>query len=274
MSVLERSMSVVNARMYAVNAACKADWHVLLQRALCDAELDWPIVDFDAPAPLSALWDRDDLGAALMCGLPFARRVPRPTLVAAPLPSPARYGGRPVYCTDIVVAADSPHRTLEATFGGVVGITVPDSMSGAVALRAHLLPLRTAHGTRLYRRTVDQLINARGVIDALLAGRIDVGPLDSYSHDLLAAYEPALSAQVRTVASTAWRPIPPLVATAQITPDELARLRHALLAMCDLPEMAETMTRLRLVGFAVPDAADYDALATVAAPALLTFEDL
>ena len=83
-------MSIVNARMYAVNAACKADWHALLSTALADARLDWPIIDFDTPAPLNALWARDDLGAVMMCGLPFSRRNPQPTLVAAPLPPPGR----------------------------------------------------------------------------------------------------------------------------------------------------------------------------------------
>jgi ABC-type phosphate/phosphonate transport system substrate-binding protein len=267
-------MTVVNARMYSVDAACKADWHALLGVVLRRAGLDWPIIDFDAPAPLNALWARDDLGAAMMCGLPFARRVPRPILIAAPLPSPSRYGGRPVYCTDIVVAAGSPQRTLEETFGGVVGITVPDSMSGAVALREHLRPLREARGTRLYRATVGGLVNARGVIDALIDGRIDVGPLDSYSHDLLAAYEPGLAAQVRTIAHTAWRPIPPLVATATIAPDQLARLRQAFVGLRDDPGLADTMARLRLAGFACPDPGRYDELAAIADASSLSFEDL
>ncbi|MDQ6639039.1 MAG: PhnD/SsuA/transferrin family substrate-binding protein, partial [Pseudomonadota bacterium] len=221
-------MPIVNARMYSVTAECKADWHRVLGWALRRADLDWPLLDFDAPAPLSQLWARDDLGAAMMCGLPFSRRRPAPTLIAAPLPRPPRYAGRPVYCTDIVVAAESRHRAIEDTFGAVVGYTLADSMSGAVALRDFLLPLRAARGTRLYRAAVGGLVNARGVIDALAAGRIDVGPLDSYSHDLLKHYDPALAAQVRTIASTAMRPIPPLVATAAIAADALARLRDSL----------------------------------------------
>ncbi|HEY2187772.1 MAG TPA: phosphate ABC transporter substrate-binding protein, partial [Caldimonas sp.] len=108
-------MPIVNARMYSVSAGCKADWHRVLGWALASADLDWPIVDHDAPAALAELWARDDLGAAMMCGLPFSRRQPRPTLVAAPLPKPPRYGGRPLYCTDVVVAAESPHRTVEDT---------------------------------------------------------------------------------------------------------------------------------------------------------------
>lgn len=267
-------MPIVNARMYSVTTECKADWHRVLGWALQRADLEWEIVDHDAPAPLAQLWARGDLGAAMMCGLPFSKRKPRPTLVAAPLPSPPRYGGRPVYCTDIVVAADSLHAAIEDTFGGVVGYTLADSMSGAVALRQHLMPLRGKRATRLYAATVGGLVNARGVIDALAAGRIDVGPLDSYSHDLLKHYHPVLAARVRTIASTPMRPIPPLVATAAIGADALARLRDALLATRDASELVEPMARLQLAGFAVPDPSAYDAIAAVADASALALEDL
>lgn len=267
-------MPVANARMYSVNAECKADWQRVLRWALDRADLDWPIIDHDAPAPLARLWARDDLGAVLMCGLPFALREPPPTAIAAPLPSPPRYAGRAIYCTDIAVAADAPHRTLEDTFGGVVGYTVADSLSGAVAWLEHLRPARAARGARLYRAAVGGLLNARGVIGALADGRIDVGPLDSYSHDLLKHYEPALAARVRTVASTAWRPIPPFVASAAVEPDALARLREALLATARASALADAMSRLQLAGFAVPAPADYGGLAALARNADLSFEDL
>ena len=268
-------MPVVNARMYAVTAECKADWHLVLAWAVARADLDWAIVDHDAPAPMSTLWSRDDLGAAFMCGLPFARRTPRPVLVAAPIPRPARYGGRAVYCTDIAVAASAPHRSLEDTFGGIVGYTVGDSMSGAVALRDHLLPFRAARGERLYRGAVGGLLNAQGVIDALDAGTIDVGPLDSYSHDLIRAYDPARAARVRVVASTAMRPIPPLVATAPFVADALGRLRDALVVGTrSASELAEAMARLQLAGFTAPDADDYDVVAAIAARSTSPFEEL
>ena len=267
-------MPVVNARMYAVTAECKADWHRVLAWAIARADLDWAIVDHDAPAPLSTLWSRDDLGAAFMCGLPFARRAPRAVLVAAPIPSASRCGGRPVYCTDIAVAASSPHQRLEDTFGGILGYTVADSMSGAVALRDHLLPFRAARA-RLYRGAIGGLLNAQGVIDALAAGTIDVGPLDGFSHDLIRAYDPARAARVRVVASTAMRPIPPRVATAPLAADALARLRDALVVGTrGASEIADAMARLQLAGFAAPDATDYDALAAIADRSTLPFEEL
>jgi ABC-type phosphate/phosphonate transport system substrate-binding protein len=261
-------MVVANARMYSVNAAVKSQWHRLLGAALAQAGLDWPLIDHDAPQPLSALWARDDLGLVMMCGLPWARHLPRPTIVAAPIPSPVRFGGRPVYWTDIVVRADAPFQGLADTFGGGAGYTLADSMSGGVAFALHVA---AAHpqGLRAYRARVGQLIHARGVIEALRDGRIDVGPLDAYYHALLLQHEPALAAHVRVIARTPARPIPPLVATSPLDAATLERLRDALQHVAAAPAMQDTMASLLLAGFAVPAPSDYEplaALGTSAAP--------
>ncbi len=266
---------VANARMYSATPQVRADWKRLLAWTLRHAGLDWAVIDYDPPAPLNALWARADLGLALMCGLPFSQRPVRPTLIAAPVPSPARYGGRPVYFTDIVVRADAPFQSLQDTFGGTVGYTLADSMSGGVAWRAHLAPLQAANGgQRLYAQAVGDLIHARGVIDALVSGRIDVGPLDSYYHDLLRHNDPAFAAQVRTIAHTAPRPIPPFVATMALDEATLARLRVALRAAVRAPELGAETERLLLADFAVPEAGDYDVLADIAARPGPTFEAL
>lgn len=265
---------LANARMYSVTASAKTDWKELLAWVLVRADLPWSLIDYDAPAPLSALWARDDLGMAMMCGLPFAKRPERPTLVAAPVPSPARYGGKPVYFTDIVVRSDATYRSTKDTFGGILGYTLDDSMSGGVALRCHLAPYQATHQPRLFRQAVGGLVNARGVIEALAAGRIDVGPLDSYYHDLLRVFDPAFAAQVRPLASTQALPIPPLVATAALSAETLARLRQALLDTSGAPELAPVMGRLLLAGFACPDPASYLPLAAMADGPSPTLEDL
>jgi len=255
-------MPVVNARMYSVTPAAAADWREVLSWALLQADLDWPFVEHAAPAPIAALWARDDLGLAMMCGLPYAQRAPRPTLIAAPVPDPARYRDRPVYMTDLAVAATSPHRTLSDTFGRIVGYTLADSLSGGVAPLRHLAHVREARGgARLYRGAVGGLIHARGVVQALVEGRIDVGPLDGYAHDLLRTHDPAFAAQVRIVDVTEPLPIPPLVSTAPIAPAQLARLREALLEAHEAPVLRAPMARLLLARFAVPDPDDYAPLA-------------
>ncbi len=251
-------MPIANARMYSATPAAKRAWKEVLGWALARGGLAWDVIDYDAPAPLAALWARDDLGCAMMCGLPYSQRDPRPALIAAPVPSPARYGGRPVYFTDIVVRADAPYRTLEDTFGGVVGYTLEDSMSGCIALRRHLLDFRTFEQPKLFRKAVGGLIHPRRVIEALDSGEIDVGPLDSYYHDLLRKNEPTLVARVRVIATTPAVPIPPLVATAPLAREELDRLRAALLAAGTAPGLATQRGTLLLAGFAAPESAGYD----------------
>ena len=244
--------------MYSATPEAKSAWNAILGWVIERAGLSWELRDYEAPAPLATLWARTDLGCALMCGLPYSQRRPRPTLIAAPVPSPSRYAGQPIYFTDIAVRADAPFARLEDTFGGVVGYTLRDSMSGCIAVRSHLLKYRRANGGPLYREAVGDLVNARGVIEALAARRIDVGPLDSYSHDLLKVGDPALASQVKTIASTQAAPMPPFVATAAISASVLAGLRAALDLAGTALELSAHRAALLLERFAVPSDASYD----------------
>jgi ABC-type phosphate/phosphonate transport system substrate-binding protein len=147
-------------------------------------------------------------------------------------------------------------------------------MSGAVAFNAHLQAFRSRARPRLYARTVGHLVNARGVIDALGRGDVDVGPLDSYYHDLLRQDAPAYAAQVRTIASTRWTPIPPLVSTSSLPPEVVDRLRASLQRAVQHPELATERALLLLAGFAFPDASEYDLLAQIAQQSLPPIEEL
>ena len=135
--------------MYSATPAAKQAWSELLGWVLERAELGWEIVEHAAPAPIGALWERDDLGCAMMCGLPWSQRRPRPILVAAPEP---RSLWRQTDLFHRHRRADAPFESLEDTFGGVVGYTLRDSMSGYAALRAHLLRYREAAASLLYAK--------------------------------------------------------------------------------------------------------------------------
>lgn len=241
---------VANARMYAVTPRAASAWRELFlwvgERA--GVGLEW--IEHAYPAPLGALWSRADLGCAFMCGFPYARSVQPPKLLAAPLPSPPRYEGRPVYFTDFVVRATADFRTLEDTFGGRIGWTVEDSQSGFNAPRYHLLQYRRPVRPALYRESIGPLITPRRVIEAVLENRIDAGPLDSYVHDLLRKHDPELTGRLRVVATTAAAPIPPLVAAPDCDEDTAARLRDALLESGRRPELAKLRDALLLQDFA------------------------
>lgn len=241
---------IANARMYGVTPRVASAWRELFAWAGQRADVDLHWIDHAFPAPLGELWSRPDLGCAFMCGWPFARSNPQPKLIAAPVPSPARYGGRPVYFTDLVVRATSDFRTLEDTFGGRLGYTVEDSQSGYNAPRHHLLKFRRPVRPTLYKEAVGPLVTPRRVIEAVLDDRIDAGPLDSYVHDLLRRHAPDLASQLRVVATTEPAPIPPLIAASARDDESVARLRDAFLEVGKRPELTKLRESLLLKGFA------------------------
>jgi ABC-type phosphate/phosphonate transport system substrate-binding protein len=248
---------LVNARMYSVSPVTAEAWSSLLQWVLRQARLPWSVIDYPAPKSLGELWARPDLGCTLMCGLPYALSRKRAIPLAAPIVRAGRYRGRPIYFTDIVVRASSPFTTLEDTFGGRVGYTTKESQSGYVALREHLLPYRQARGSALFAEVIGPLISPRGVVNALLERRIDVGPLDSYAHDLIRHVEPELGARLRTVEVTRPAPIPLFVATAPLTQEQVRDLRAAFLQVAHADELRSVRDTLLLEDFVVPNDDEY-----------------
>jgi ABC-type phosphate/phosphonate transport system substrate-binding protein len=251
---------VANARMYSVNPAAALAWRELFEWLAENSGVNLRVIDHGFPAPLAHLWSMPDLGCAFMCGFPFmlSKNPPRP--VAAPVPLGAPVQARPVYATRLVVQADSSFQSLEDTFGGRLGYTAADSHSGYNALRHHLLPYRAHHKEKLYRETIGPLTTPRRVIEALLAGQIDVGPLDSYALDLMQRHDPALAMQIRIVATTDAAPIPFLVASRECPDEMVSSLRTALLKFGDDPACAGLRQRLCLQGFAPVVAANYDVM--------------
>jgi ABC-type phosphate/phosphonate transport system substrate-binding protein len=235
--------------MYASSPTLRAAWGTLLAWVAAASRVDLEVIDHAYPAPLDDLWAREDMGCVFMCGYPWALRAERPRLLAAPVPSPARYGGRPVYFTDFLVRADSRLTTLEDTFGARLAYSIESSHSGYNAPRYHLLKYRTAARPTLYAETVGPLVSQRRVLDAVIDGRADVGPVDSYLFDLWQRHLPELTASVRVVATTEAAPIPPLVASPMIDEATCQRLTAALLdAHRDLA-LAPTLDALLLTRF-------------------------
>jgi ABC-type phosphate/phosphonate transport system substrate-binding protein len=252
---------VANARMYSVSPAAAAAWKSLFGWLSRRSGVELDVIDHSFPAPLSELWSRADIACVFMCGYPFLRAAPRPKPVAAPLPRGAPGIGRPLYATRLVVRWDSPYQRLEDTFGGRLGYTVEDSHSGFNALRHHLLPYRLQRGANLYRDSIGPLYTPRRVIDAVIAGTIDVGPLDSYALDLMLRHDPELDRRIRVVSTTEAAPIPFLVAAPQCPDEIVAGLRAALMEFGEAPECAALRDGLCLHGFAPVTIADYEIIA-------------
>ncbi|MBI4628501.1 MAG: PhnD/SsuA/transferrin family substrate-binding protein [Candidatus Rokubacteria bacterium] len=240
---------IASARMYEWTPSLSATWRRLLAWVAARARVDLEIVESRAVS-LDQLWAREDMGCVFMCGYPYALRERRPELLCAPVPAPPRYGGKPVYVTDFIVREESGFRALEDTFGGRIAYSAEHSHSGYNAARYHLLRHRTAERPALFAEVKGPYVRQRAVIQAVLDGEADVAAIDGYGHDLLRRHDPAVAARLRAVATTAPAPSPPLVASPAMPPAERERLREALLAAHEAPELKPVLEDLLLLRLA------------------------
>ncbi|MFN8829433.1 MAG: phosphate/phosphite/phosphonate ABC transporter substrate-binding protein [Labrys sp. (in: a-proteobacteria)] len=251
---------ISNARMYAVTPRAEAAWRELLDRVIETAGLPQTMLGYmpyPAPQPLEELWRRPDLGCVFMCGYPIALRLADVVPIAAPVPDADWAQGRAAYRSDLIVRADSPFRTFPETFGGRLGWTVEHSHSGFNALRYHLLAYRTPRRPTLYRQVVGHLVTARKILDSVVDGTIDVGPLDGYWHMLIRESLPDLTAKIRVVDSTALAPMPAFVAGARMPKEAVTALRSAFAAATDAPWFPAIAAELRLKAMQPMTLADY-----------------
>ena len=255
---------IANARMYALDARVATLWRRLFERVAERSGVALEVIEHLAPRPLDELWHRDDLGCAFMCGYPWAtwtRQSTRPRLLAVPLPLGERYAGRPVYCSDIVVRRDARFADVAALRGARFAFTLESSQSGWQAPRAFFAERAVRDGGRWFGETVGPLFTPRAVADAVIEGRADAGPLDSYWHDLLQLHQPAIAARLRVAASTPMTPMPALVCAASTSDDVHAKLRDALLGVANDDTLRAVREALALRGFALPAENDYASLA-------------
>ena len=251
---------IANARMYAVTPAVAAHWRALFAWVGADAGVALETIEHSAPHPLHELWTRADLGCAFMCGYPWAawsEVSPRPIPLASIVPSPSRYGHRSAYCTDIVVSVDSDVRALDDLRGRRFAFTTPASQSGYQAPRALFAEAAVANGGAFFEQGVGPLVTPRAVVNAVVSGAADAGPLDSYWHDLLRRHEPATAARLRVVASTPFTPMPPFVGAAGFDATARARIAAALVAAGATSELREVRDALLIAQIVAPDPAQY-----------------
>lgn len=174
------------------------------------------------------------IDAAFICGLPYVRlEAERPgtlTVLAAPIIDEPRYGGRPVYFSDVIVRHDSRFRTFSDLRGSRWAHNGEDSFSGCLLTRYHLH--RLGESEAFFGRVTysgGHLVS----IQEVLSGEIDASAIDSHVLSMERRRDPQLDRRLRVIATFGPSPYPPLVTGSRV-PHELARkIRQVLCAMTD-----------------------------------------
>jgi len=177
------------------------------------------------------LLDRGKIHVCWICGLPYVRKNHDKTtieLLAAPVMRHERYGGRPVYYSDIVVRGDSSFRSFDDLRGAIWAYNEPGSHSGYNAVRYHL----ATEGRRAgYFGRVVESGSHQASLQMILERRVHASAIDSTVLEMEFSRNPSMAKKIRAIAVLGPSPAPPWVVHRSVPHAIRVALRREFLSM-------------------------------------------
>lgn len=207
------------------------------------------------------LLDEGRIHVGWICGLPYVQKADgaRPTvkLLAAPVMAAARYAGRPVYFSDVVVAHGHTARSFGDLRGARWAYNEPGSHSGYNIVRYQLASRGESAG--FFSRVVESGAH-QATLRLIAEGKVDASAIDSTVLETEFRNRPRLRECLRVIETWGPSPAPPWVASARLPAGLLSRIRKAMTEMHRDAAGRVILRRARMAGFAsVPDCF-YDAI--------------
>lgn len=205
---------------------------------------------------------------AFLCGLPYVELATGPEppfeLLAAPVLSGARYGGRPIYFSDVIVHADSDIHSFEELRGRTWSFNEPHSHSGYSVTRAHLARIGEPRG--FFNLVVEAGFHQRS-IELVRERTVDGSAIDSQVLEIAMREDPALTESLRILETLGPSTIQPVVASTTLPASLRRDLRGILVDLGHTPEERSALGRGLVAGFEVVEDADYDDIRAMVADA-------
>jgi phosphonate transport system substrate-binding protein len=198
-----------------------------------------------------------DLG--VICGLPYvwltARRPPPLEPLAAPVLSGPRYGGRPVYYSDVIVRRDSPITCLEELEGRSWAYNEPASHSGHTVTLYSLVRMGARPG--FLGKVVEAGFHQRA-LRLVAAGSVDATAIDSQVLAIELRDHPRLADRLRLVGAFGPSTIQPVVVASRLSARLKDQVRELLVGLGDDPTAQAALDYGFIRRFAPVDDAAYD----------------
>jgi phosphonate transport system substrate-binding protein len=206
----------------------------------------------------------DQMGQAdvgFLCGLAYVELTRRGELAVEPLAAPvlsgARYGGRPVYFSDVVVHRDSPFRSFADLRGRSWAYNEPLSHSGYGITRYRLVQLGETGG--YFGALVQAGFHERS-LRLVAAGEVDASAIDSQVLAVARRDHPELAARLRVIDHFGPSTIQPVVAARRLPSAFREDLRAVLVDLAADPTAREHLARGLVERFVAVEDAHYDDL--------------
>jgi len=201
----------------------------------------------------------DGIDVAFVCGLVYValgwRDEPAYEPVAAPLLQGGRYGGKPVYYSDVIVRHDSPLQSFADLRGRSWCYNEPLSHSGYGITRYHLARRGETNG--FFGKVVAAGWHERSIA-LVCEGEVDAAAIDSQVLAVALRERPELEKRLRVIESLGPSTIQPVIASRRLSESLRADLQSALLELHAEPGAAELLGHGFVERFVAVDDASYD----------------
>jgi phosphonate transport system substrate-binding protein len=164
-----------------------------------------------------------------VCSLPYIlyeRQGRSPAVpVAAPILIGERYGGRPVYFSDVIVHRSNPAASFFDLRGASWAYNEPMSQSGYGITRYHLVSIGETDG--FFGEVIEAGFHETS-IQMVRNGKVDASAIDSQVLSVAMRDDPSLAAEIRVIDSLGPSTIQPIAVTKRFAPQMRDAIRAAL----------------------------------------------
>jgi phosphonate transport system substrate-binding protein len=203
--------------------------------------------------------EKDQNEVCFVCSLPYVtferRGLDLAVPVAAPVLEGERYGGRPIYFSDVIVHRDSPFGSFLELRGRSWAFNEPLSHSGYGITRYHLVRLGETNG---FFGTVVEAGFHQEAIRMVARREVDGSAIDSQVLAIELRNHPDLAEQVRVVEALGPSTIQPVAVSRRVPDDLREAIRDVLLTMAHDSSIRERLAVALVERFVAVDARSYD----------------
>jgi phosphonate transport system substrate-binding protein len=193
--------------------------------------------------------DSGRIDIAFVCSPPVIWLGGAVQAVAAPILNDPRFGGKPLYCSEVIVSRESPFQSLDDLRGARWAINEPSSWSG------YWVTLHRIGSWDFFGEVVEAGFHERA-LQMVASGEIDGAAIDSHVLGVALRNAPQLVDLIRVVETLGPSPSQPVVVKSDLGSALKEQIRSRLLELRD-----PLMTEFLVEGFA--PAPDYSEIAAV-----------
>ena len=202
---------------------------------------------------------RDENEVCFVCSLPyvqFEREGVSPAVpIAAPVLLGERYGGKPIYFSDVIVHRDSPFQSFLDLRGHSWAYNEPLSHSGYGITRYHLLELGETHG--FFSEVIEAGFHETAM--RLVAnGEVDGSAIDSQVLAVAMRDDCSLGRSLRIVDALGPSTIQPVAVSRRVPARQRREIQEVLTTMHEDPAMRARLALGLVERFVAADPSSYD----------------